>query len=194
MAEKVDSCSMSQNEAKLVDNKRRYREFVDGLIARLGGECNHCGSSDSLEFDHVDWRTKVFTITTNWYIKDRVLFESELAKCQLLCASCHKVKTAKDLVEQRQEDVFTHGTLYGWMKRKCECDTCASAKRDWYDARNEKRRGTSGVSIGPYKQPAEHGTSRMYKRGCKCDACKAANAAKAREAAGLKRQQSLTAS
>lgn len=175
---------MDKTEAKLADNKRRYREFIDELILRLGGKCKHCGAAESLEFDHIDWRTKVFSVTTNWYIKDRDLFESELAKCQLLCNSCHKIKTAVDITEQRG-DQFRHGTVYAWMKRKCDCLSCCEAKREWNDERNAKRR--LGEGAGVYRLPAEHGTYKSYKRGCKCDPCRAANAAKAREVAAEKR-------
>lgn len=35
-----------------------------------------------------------------------------------------------------------HGTMYGWMKRKCTCDICETAKRKWYDERNAKRRNS----------------------------------------------------
>lgn len=35
---------------------------------------------------------------------------------------------------------WTHGTQYGWMKKKCTCPPCTSAKRKWHDARNARRR------------------------------------------------------
>lgn len=176
---------MDKAEAQRADNRLRYRRVIDGLIERLGGKCAKCEVTQNLEFDHIDWRTKIFLITTNWYIEDRVLFEAELAKCQLLCHSCHKIKTARDVSEQEREP-FTHGTLYGWMKRKCPCDHCESAKRTWHNERNAKRRAKAG-GIGPYKQPAEHGTAKRYKRGCKCGDCRAANTRKVAEAAALKR-------
>jgi hypothetical protein len=182
---------VDKNEAKQADNRLRYRRVVDGLIERLGGKCAKCESTENLEFDHIDWRTKTFLITTNWYIEDRVLFEAELAKCQLLCHPCHKTKTIQDLSEQEREE-FTHGTVYAWMKRKCDCDECGVAKRSWYDQRNAKRRSGSEAAA-PYNQPAEHGTYKRYKRGCKCDECRSANARKAAEAYALKRAEAEAA-
>jgi hypothetical protein len=44
---------------------------------------------------------------------------------------------------------FTHGTLYGWMRKKCDCADCYAAKRAWHDERNARRR--SGTR-GPYKR------------------------------------------
>lgn len=41
------------------------------------------------------------------------------------------------------EKGWTHGTTYGWMKKKCSCGDCAAAKRIWHDRRNAKRRRSS---------------------------------------------------
>lgn len=166
----------SSEKQKQRDNEtlaKRYRVFMDALIARKGGECAKCESIEDLEFDHIDWRTKVFTISHGWRMRDREAFEREVQKCQLLCSLCHGEKTKADLLEMRGS--FTHGTMYGWMKVKCECETCLAGKRVWLDARNEKRRVLDTTVRGPYKEPAEHGTYKRYKRGCKCTECKAAN-------------------
>lgn len=142
-----------------------------------------CGSTEKLQFDHVDWRTKEFTIAPNWAMKDRIAFEAELAKCQLLCTECHDAKTKLDKSEMEPPE-FAHGTTYAWMKRKCECVPCGSAKRAWNDARNAKRRNNGGR--GTYKLPAEHGTIKRYRRGCKCSDCKAANVRSAQEYKAVK--------
>lgn len=166
----------------------RYRIFMDELIARFGGVCVQCDATDQLEFDHVDWRTKEFTIASNWAMRDRTKFELELLKCQLLCSHCHEQKTQIDKQEMGLVG-FTHGNLYAWMKMKCECEACAIAKKEWHKKRNADRRkkadDTSGR--GRYQTgPAEHGTARRYKQGCKCDDCKAANSRKVKEAKASK--------
>lgn len=38
------------------------------------------------------------------------------------------------------EKGWRHGTMYGWMKKKCSCDPCTTAKRSWHEARNASRR------------------------------------------------------
>jgi len=35
---------------------------------------------------------------------------------------------------------FAHGTMYAWQKRRCCCDICSRAKREWNDKRNASRR------------------------------------------------------
>lgn len=156
-----------------------YSQKKQELFDLLGGKCVQCGALNNLEFDHINWRTKEFTIGNAWGIKDKEKLRRELNKCQLLCRSCHKVKTAQDQKEQKLMPV-NHGTQYAWAKRKCKCSICLEARKEWYTKRNAKRR-TSGGPRGPYGLPAEHGTYKSYKRGCKCDLCKAANAKRAKE-------------
>lgn len=157
----------------------RYRSQMDEFIHRLGGECVRCGCSDSLEIDHVDWRTKSFTIAGLYGVNRLSEVIEELKKCQLLCKSCHEEKTRNDLREQRTENPHypqaKHGTRTGWMKTGCRCEECDNARRVWNDERNEKRRGEN-PRRGQYGRPAEHGEILMYRRGCKCEKCRAANA------------------
>ena len=62
--------------------------------------CKSCGEDDPvvLEFDHRDRATKRFTVSQacsqKLPIKDLV---EEMAKCDVLCANCHRRKTAKEM-------------------------------------------------------------------------------------------------
>lgn len=47
---------------------------------------------------------------------------------------------------------WTHGTIYGWMKKRCACKICLAAHRAWHDARNKTRRRVGSRSRGPYKR------------------------------------------
>lgn len=75
---------------------------------------------------------------------------------------------------------FEHGTVYGFQKKRCTCESCSNAKREFNKNRNSKRRGSSKPR-GPYNETAECGTRRSYRRGCRCDSCRYANATYARE-------------
>lgn len=62
-----------------------------------GKSCVQCGINDIrvLEFDHIDPKTKAFGIAraiTSTFSWERI--SVEIAKCQILCANCHKIKTA----------------------------------------------------------------------------------------------------
>lgn len=100
-----------------------YEERKAHAIAYLGSKCVKCGTISNLEFDHIDPSLKSFNVLENWSI-GWVRWMKEVDKCQLLCSSCHKLKT------------------YGI---------------------------------------AEHGTLRMYRKGCKCTSCKRANNLHARK-------------
>lgn len=72
--------------------KRRFDERTAIAITLLGGKCVHCGTTDRMEFDHIDPRTKTFEITDKiaQYAWWRII--EELKKCQLLCFKCHVEK------------------------------------------------------------------------------------------------------
>lgn len=69
------------------------------LVYLKDKSCIKCGINDIrvLEFDHINPKTKSFSIaraitsTLSW---ENIL--SEMAKCQILCVNCHKIKTAKE--------------------------------------------------------------------------------------------------
>ena len=87
--EKQVRCVMRNNE--------RYRRRIADLLLELKrGPCTDCGSIHpmAMEFDHV------------WGVKDTIIayaarrhfslqrLMAELAKCQLVCSNCHRVRTA----------------------------------------------------------------------------------------------------
>lgn len=82
-----------ERNKKIKDNLRKI------LLEYLSDKsCQKCGISDPrvLEFDHLDSSTKSFGIaraigdTISW---EKILLEIE--KCQILCANCHKIRTAE---------------------------------------------------------------------------------------------------
>jgi hypothetical protein len=70
--------------------------FREILLEKLGGKCAECGSTESLEFDHIDPATKSFNISAGYH-KPKEVLENELSKCQILCNKCHIQKSKKDL-------------------------------------------------------------------------------------------------
>lgn len=124
-------------------HRERYRLTRQKMYDYLGGKCVRCGSTENLEFDHIDRSTKSFNIKGQLSLKNPKV-KDELDKCQLLCRSCHERKTIEESTG------FTHGTTTGWQKAKCECVECSAAKAAWQEARNAKRRKTEG-GRGPYK-------------------------------------------
>lgn len=86
--------SLEYNEYMRVYMNKRYAERNQRALEVLGSKCWVCGSTDELEFDHIDPKTKSFGIkyaSQNW---DLIL--EELKKCQLLCHDCHVEKSKED--------------------------------------------------------------------------------------------------
>ena len=74
--------------------KLRNIEYVENL--KKNGQCVDCGNKDYrvLEFDHLPEFEKTAHISKavrrSWSIKR---LDEEIAKCQIRCANCHKIKT-----------------------------------------------------------------------------------------------------
>lgn len=83
----------------LIRKKRVKLELQSQLKSfLLDKSCLFCGNADPrvLEFDHIDRETKSFSIArglTNGLNWDKIL--DEIEKCQIVCANCHRIRTAE---------------------------------------------------------------------------------------------------
>ncbi|URQ04828.1 HNH endonuclease [Streptomyces phage Emma1919] len=66
---------------------KRRADFFNGKV------CVVCKSQRNLELDHIDPKKKVSHNIWSWSDDKR---NKELAKCQVLCNSCHKAKNKTD--------------------------------------------------------------------------------------------------
>jgi len=83
------------NEKIREERRKQHKEKRAICLEYLGGKCVKCGTTERLEFDHIDRTTKKYTITPKLSYKfDNI--KEELDKCQLLCAPCHLDKTASE--------------------------------------------------------------------------------------------------
>jgi hypothetical protein len=123
---------MSKAEYRRERRKRLRQEAIE----RLGGECVRCGTTEGLEFDHIDPKTKKFKVTdldkypiAEWW--------AEVDKCQLLCRPCHLEKSYEggELAEPRQ-----HGTVAMYKIHGCRCDKCRIAKNEYKRAYKRRKK------------------------------------------------------
>lgn len=75
---------------------RRYHARRAEAVRLLGGACIKCGTTERLEFDHIDPASKEFTIGGSAWNTSKARFLAEVAKCQLLCATHHAEKSITD--------------------------------------------------------------------------------------------------
>lgn len=115
----------------------RYRRIRAEIVVRLGGKCRVCGTTETLEIDHINPALKTMGV-------DRITFvgserrECELKNCQLLCDKHHNEKSVAEKGQRMARG--THGTLSS--ARYCKCELCRAAKnaysRMWKANRKQK--------------------------------------------------------
>jgi hypothetical protein len=113
-------CQAERDRANYVDNARRRRRIVESNERRrqrrtallrdlkAAAGCADCGEDDPivLEFDHLDAGTKSGDIATmaagSWDA-----LEAELAKCEVVCANCHRRRTHARRTARRDDQATT---------------------------------------------------------------------------------------
>lgn len=115
--------------------KKRYHKIREEAIAYLGGECVICGSKDDLQLDHIFRSEKEFQISQIWSFS-RETFYAELDKCQLLCGTCHRAKTAWEVGAKAGRS--HHGTLTSY--RYCKCDECRAAYSKYWETYKPRKK------------------------------------------------------
>lgn len=78
--------------------RARKLKVIEILRPRYQAGCVDCGETNFfiLEWDHKDGVDKVLPVSKMWnYSLKRIIEETE--KCELRCANCHKIRTAKQL-------------------------------------------------------------------------------------------------
>jgi hypothetical protein len=89
------------NRQKYIDAEaRRKRERAETRTKYLieffrSNPCSDCGETDPvvLEFDHL--RDKRFEVTNQFASRNWQEILDEIAKCEVVCANCHKRRTAR---------------------------------------------------------------------------------------------------
>ena len=77
-------------------NRKSKRYIFDKLKLKSG--CSNCGyktHAAALEFHHIDPKSKVFTIGSNYHLPLDIV-QQEIDKCIILCANCHRIEHYKN--------------------------------------------------------------------------------------------------
>ncbi len=91
-------------ERRTLSSNQKVNDFRQWLAEQKSCPCLDCGQkfpSVAMDFDHVRGE-KIIQVSDMWsWGRDRVL--AEIAKCELVCANCHRVRTQS----RRNKDVET---------------------------------------------------------------------------------------
>lgn len=107
---------------------RFYAKYAEAK-EYLGNKCVDCGTSQDLEFDHIDRSQKTGDIGDLWSYSN-ARFWAEVDKCTLRCKEHHTKRTSEQL------GVEHGGGLTG--KDRCKCDPCKARKREYMRERKHK--------------------------------------------------------
>jgi DNA-binding CsgD family transcriptional regulator len=95
-------CSSDEKKRKTVDRTRiRARERKRFFVAKMGGKCNRCGYNKclaALDFHHKNPEEKDKDIMMVFRMKYETI-EREVAKCELVCANCHREIHDQDFLD-----------------------------------------------------------------------------------------------
>jgi 5-methylcytosine-specific restriction endonuclease McrA len=72
---------------------KRRRDLKIKAINLMGGACMVCGYNKHpgiLDFHHINPKTKSFGISSGGFSRSWASIETEIAKCILVCANCHR--------------------------------------------------------------------------------------------------------
>jgi hypothetical protein len=91
---------------KHVNNSLRKRQqarrkYIDALkLSRGCADCGYNAHAAALDFDHLPGTEKKFNIANYvWLMGKGSDLEAEIAKCEVVCSNCHRVRTSKRLKE-----------------------------------------------------------------------------------------------
>jgi hypothetical protein len=94
----VDAEYHQRNKQKRLEQKRalhsRFKEWY--LSLKAGKPCADCGGifhPVAMQWDHLPGSDKVGDLGTLWRRHNKDLILAEIAKCELVCANCHAVRT-----------------------------------------------------------------------------------------------------
>lgn len=100
---------VARSKKQYHESRVRIKKYIFDYL--LTHPCVVCGERDTvvLEFDHVKREDKVLPIgnmRNHLYSLEKI--KSEIKKCQVLCANCHRRKTATDLGWNKEHQYFNN--------------------------------------------------------------------------------------
>ena len=123
--------AMTDNEYMRIYMATRRAQRRQRLIDEFGAQCQECGSSSDLEFDHRDPSTKKFNLSGCYLDKAWHLVMEEARKCDLLCHWCHLGKSGLHnnyIGGWNKIENPEHGTPHMYHAYGCRCTHCKFAK------------------------------------------------------------------
>jgi hypothetical protein len=85
-------------EGRSARAKRDRLYFQQIKLERGCADCGYRAHPVALDFDHLPGTKKLYRVATMAGMK-RDLIDAEIAKCEVVCANCHRIRTADRLAD-----------------------------------------------------------------------------------------------
>ncbi|MFN8518089.1 MAG: hypothetical protein U0667_01580 [Chloroflexota bacterium] len=87
-----------RNREREIERVRARQDATRDLLRKLReqpcADCGHSFQPYQMDFDHLDSSVKAFRLTAgSAMLAPRQVIDNEVAKCEILCANCHRVRT-----------------------------------------------------------------------------------------------------
>lgn len=95
-------CAVKYGKGR-ADRARRDRQYFQQIKVERG--CTDCGYNANpvaLDFDHLPGSVKKYRVCTMAGMR-RELIDAEIAKCEVVCANCHRIRTNDRLTAENLE-------------------------------------------------------------------------------------------
>ena len=92
-----------RNNGRWRESKNAFRAKRRSWLRELktGRPCSDCGQvfpPEAMEWDHIPGTDKLGELSTTFVSRSRKLILEEIAKCDLVCANCHAIRTRARLI------------------------------------------------------------------------------------------------
>ena len=77
------------------DRARRNREFIAALKRKPCTDCGNTFPTECMDFDHVNGDKRFLISQMAYWGRETIL--KEIAKCELVCSNCHRIRTKRRL-------------------------------------------------------------------------------------------------
>ena len=96
-------CKPCVRDAYAEGRSQRQREvlaYIQAIKVERGcADCGYRENAVALDFDHLPGHVKEYRIATMAAGLSRAKIDAEIAKCEVVCANCHRIRTHKRLSE-----------------------------------------------------------------------------------------------
>lgn len=84
----------ARNQDRVSISEKCRKEYLDNLRRVPCADCGNEFPPVAMDFDHLPQYEKSFGIMRGWRWRDWTLMLAEIAKCEVVCSNCHRIRTA----------------------------------------------------------------------------------------------------